>query len=225
MEFNQIMGKVALFYVPFLFALCFHEFAHGWVAKKLGDPTAENLGRVSMNPIVHMDLMGTVLFPLFAIVGGSPLFFGWAKPVPVSVGNLKNPKKDMFWIALAGPASNFFLAIIGLVLMNLKHLFGLSHELNGLLFQLLQMFVYLNLFLAVFNMIPVHPLDGGKILARFLPIRANIWLEQNAGTISMILFGLIILDSLSSGQSFVAAPVKLLYNLLAGSIGYIFMLS
>ncbi len=225
MDFNQVMGQIALFYVPFLFALCFHEFAHGWVAKKLGDSTAENLGRVSMNPLVHMDMMGTVIFPLFAIVGGSPLFFGWAKPVPVTVGNLRNPKKDMFWIALAGPASNFLLAVAGLVLMNVRPMLGLEIELDKLLFQLLQMFVYLNLFLAVFNMIPVHPLDGGKILARFLPIRANIWLEQNSQTISMILFGLIILDSLSSGQSFVALPVKILYNILAGTIGYLFMLS
>ncbi len=225
MDFSQIIGQVALFYVPFLFALCFHEFAHGWTARRLGDPTADMLGRVSMNPIVHMDLMGTVIFPLFAIVGGSPLFFGWAKPVPVNISNLKNPKKDMFWIALAGPASNFFLAIVGIFLMNLRHSFGLPPSMSMLLFQLFEMFAYLNLFLAVFNLIPVHPLDGGKILARFLPVRANIWLETNSSTISMILFGLIILDSLSSGTSFVAAPVKILYSLLAGSIGYLFMLS
>ena len=222
MDFNEILGRVALFYVPFLFALCFHEFAHGWVAKKLGDPTADNMGRVTMNPLVHMDLMGTVIFPLFAIIGSSPLFFGWAKPVPVSMANLENPKKDMFWIALAGPASNFFLAIIGLILLNLRHFAGLPYEMNEVLYELLQMFVYLNLFLAVFNMIPVHPLDGGKILARYLPIRANIWLEQNSGTISMVLFGLIILDSLSSGTSFVAMPVRFLYNVLATSIGYFF---
>lgn len=222
MDFNAIMGQIALFYVPFLFALCFHEFAHGWVARRLGDPTAENMGRVTMNPLVHMDMMGTVIFPLFAIIGSSPLFFGWAKPVPVSVGNLQNPKRDMFWIALAGPASNFLLAIVGLFLMNLRHFIGLSYEMNKLLFELLQMFVYLNLFLAVFNMIPIHPLDGGKILARFLPIRANIWLEQNSGAISMVLFGLIILDSMSSGTSFVAAPVRLLYSILANAIGYFF---
>ncbi len=225
MDFNQIMGQIALFYVPFLFALCFHEFAHSWVANRLGDSTAKNLGRLSMNPLVHMDLMGTVIFPLFAIVGGSPLFFGWAKPVPVSIGNLKNPKKDMFWIALAGPASNFILAIVGLVLINIRLKLGLPHNLSDLLLQLFQMFVYLNLFLAVFNMIPVHPLDGGKILARFLPIRTNIWLEQNSQIISMILFGLIILDSLSSGQSFVALPIKILYNILAVIIGYFFIYS
>ncbi len=223
MDFNQIMGQIALFYVPFLFALCFHEFAHSWVANRLGDSTAKDLGRLSMNPLVHMDLMGTVIFPLFAIVGGSPLFFGWAKPVPVSIQNLKNPKKDMFWIALAGPASNFILAIIGLILINIRLKLGLSHNLSDLILQLLRMFVYLNLFLAVFNMIPVHPLDGGKILARFLPIKTNIWLEQNSQIISMVLFGFIILDSLSSGQSFVALPIKILYNILAATIGFLFM--
>lgn len=222
---NAILGEVALFYVPFLFALCFHEFAHGWMAKRLGDPTADMMGRVSMNPIVHMDLMGTVIFPIFAIIGSSPIFFGWAKPVPVNVSNLKNPKKDMFWIALAGPASNFFLAIVGIILMNLRPFFGLTPDISRLLFQVFEMFAYLNLFLAVFNLIPIHPLDGGKILARFLPTRYNMWLEANSSTISMILFGMIILDSLSSGTSFVAAPVKFLYSLLAGSIGYIFMVS
>jgi Zn-dependent protease len=128
----------------------------------------------------------------------------------------------MFWIALAGPASNFFLAIIGVVLMNMRFLFPLGPDQSALYFQVLQMFVYLNLFLCFFNLIPVHPLDGGKILARFLPVRANIWLEQNSGTISMLLFAAIIFDALSPGPSFIAAPVKLLYSLLAHSVGYLF---
>jgi len=224
MDFMDMMAKVMMVYVPFLFALCFHEFAHGWVAKKLGDPTADMLGRVSMNPLVHIDLFGTVIFPLMAVLGPSPLFFGWAKPVPVSVNNLQNPKKDMFWIALAGPASNFLLAVIGFLILGFRNYAGLDPEMNRFVLEVVQTFIFFNLFLAVFNLIPVHPLDGGKILARFLPIRANMWLEQNASTISMALFGLIMLSAFTGGGLvFVTAPVKFLYNVLAALTGFIFM--
>lgn len=223
MESTEMIGKIAMFYVPFLFALCFHEFAHGWVAKKLGDPTAEVMGRVTMNPIVHMDIVGTVIFPILAIASSSPIFFGWAKPVPVSLRNLKNPKKDMFWIALAGPASNFFLALVGLLLLTFKSELGVPVAYYKLVNNSLQMFILLNLFLALFNLIPVHPLDGGKILARFLPTRANMWLEQNSSTISMGLFVLILLDAFNPGVSFIAAPVYGLYNFLAGIAGALYM--
>jgi len=225
MDFMDTMAKVMMIYVPFLFALCFHEYAHGWVAKKMGDPTAEMLGRVSMNPIVHIDLFGTVIFPLMAVLGPSPLFFGWAKPVPVSVNNLKDPKKDMFWIALAGPASNFFLATVGFIILGLRNYMGLDQEMNRLILEVVQTFIFFNLFLAVFNLIPVHPLDGGKIIARFLPLRANMWLEDNAGTISMALFGVIMISAFTGGSLFIiTAPVRFLYNVLASLTGYIFML-
>jgi Zn-dependent protease len=224
MDFMDTMAKVMMIYVPFLFALCFHEYAHGWVAKKLGDPTAEMLGRVSMNPLVHIDLFGTVIFPLMAVLGPSPLFFGWAKPVPVSVNNLKDPKKDMFWIALAGPASNFFLAVVGFIILGLRNHMGLDAEMNRLILEVVQTFIFFNLFLAVFNLIPVHPLDGGKIIARFLPIRANLWLEDNASMISMALFGLIMFSAFTGGSLvIVTAPVRFIYNVLATLTGYIFM--
>lgn len=226
MDFTDVMGRVALLYVPFLFALCFHEYAHGWVAKKLGDPTAELMGRLTLNPLAHMDILGTVVFPLLAIVGSSPLFFGWAKPVPVVVSNLKNPKNDMFWVALAGPASNFLLAIVGFLIMGLRHKLPLPEGVAQVLPQLLQMFILLNLFLCIFNLIPVHPLDGGKILARFLPYSVNKWLEDNSGTISMLLFLFIIFDGLGGGGlKIVSAPVYFLYNILEVSVGQLFLFS
>jgi Zn-dependent protease len=114
-NFVEIGHKLALFYVPFLFALCFHEFAHGWIAKTRGDNTAELMGRLTLNPMAHADMIGTFALPIMAIVFSVPIFFGWAKPVPVNIRNLKNPRVDMFWIALAGPASNILLAVLGLL--------------------------------------------------------------------------------------------------------------
>lgn len=224
MDINEILAKVALFYVPFLFALCFHEYAHGWVARRLGDPTAEMMGRLTLNPVSHMDVLGTVVFPLMAIIGSSPLFFGWAKPVPVMERNLKNPRKDMFWIALAGPASNIFLAVIGTVLLGARNYLPLSFEHSQLLLEGLRLFIIINLFLAVFNLIPVHPLDGGKIMARFLPYETNRWLEENSGMISMGLFALILIDGMGGGtMRIISAPVYFLYNVLEGTVGRIFL--
>jgi len=224
MEFNAMMAKLGLFYVPFLFALCFHEFAHGWMAKRLGDRTAEDMGRLTLNPIAHMDLMGTVIFPIMAIVGGSPLFFGWAKPVPVLERNLSDPKKDMFWIALAGPASNILLAFIGLFVMTFINFTPLNFGANPMIREGLNLFILINLFLAIFNLIPIHPLDGGKILARFLPYRANKWLEDNSGILGMALFAIIIFDGISGGaMNFISAPVHLLHNILVSFVSIIFV--
>ncbi len=102
----EYLAKVALYFVPFLLALSFHEYAHAWMAKRKGDTTAEFLGRLSLNPTVHMDILGTVILPLVAIFFSGP-FFGWAKPVPVNPRNFKDPVKDMFWVALAGPKFSF----------------------------------------------------------------------------------------------------------------------
>jgi Zn-dependent protease len=186
--------RVMVLFVPFLFALCFHEFAHGWVARKRGDNTALMMGRLTMNPLVHMDMVGTVILPLIAILNpGFGFFFGWAKPVPVNERNLKNPRADMFWIALAGPASNFLLAIMSAVI-----LFVLSRTMMTEAFYIpavrfFQTFISINLMLAIFNALPFHPLDGGKIIARFLPASVNYKLEQNEHITGLLLLPLFFL--------------------------------
>ena len=212
MDFTEVGGKLALFYVPFLFALCFHEYAHGMVAKWRGDNTAEQLGRLTLNPMAHIDLIGTVLLPIGAIVFGIPIFFGWAKPVPVNSRNLKNVRTDMFWIALAGPLSNFFLAIVATVFLFVSFRYQLLGSFEKYVGELLQMFILTNLFLGVFNMLPLHPLDGAKVLARFLPVSINYKLEQHEQATSWILMILVM----SGALRVLSIPVYSVFQILWG---------
>ena len=207
-DFNleQFLPQFAKFYIPFLFALCFHEFAHGWVAKKKGDNTAEMMGRLTLNPVSHADPFGTVLMPILGVAGVLPFVFGWAKPVPVNPSNLSKPKEDMFWIALAGPASNMLLAVLGMAVL----VFYAQNSLEQTYFEGIQYFVIINLFLCFFNLIPLHPLDGGKIIARYLPHNANRWLEDNAGMLNIVLIASIMLG----GLTFLSYIVKVAYSLL-----------
>lgn len=208
MDMTEIGFRIGTYFIPFLFALCFHEYAHGLVAKWKGDRTAELTGRLTMNPLAHMDFLGTLVLPILSIVFASPIFFGWAKPVPIDYRNLKNLKVDLFWIALAGPLSNLFLAVVGAALMGLsaRYLMGSSH-IRAIL-SILDVFIATNLFLAVFNILPIHPLDGGKVIARFLPNRWNYFLEQNEGMLSIVLMMLIF----SGALRFLALPVFWLHH-------------
>ncbi len=152
-----------------LFSLTVHEAAHAWTANRLGDPTARRLGRISLNPAVHIDPIGTILLPLVAFMAGG-LIFGWAKPVPVNPMNLKNYRRDFLVIAAAGPASNVLLATAASLLMRVG-LAGAASSggIASALFDIGFMVIQLNLLLAVFNMIPIPPLDGGTVLAGLLP--------------------------------------------------------
>ena len=166
-------GDIALQVGVLLFALSFHEMAHAWAAYRLGDTTAKDEGRLTMNPIVHVDPIMTVLFPAILILVGSPVVFGAAKPVPVNTWNLRNPKRDHMWIAAAGPASNVILATVSIVLVNvvwrpLQIADAMGQDWAGMIAQVLFLCVGIILVLATFNMIPIHPLDGSWILSRFL---------------------------------------------------------
>ncbi|MFQ5743577.1 MAG: site-2 protease family protein [Acidobacteriota bacterium] len=167
------IGLIIVQLIAFAFALSFHEMAHAWAADRLGDPTARLQGRLSMNPIVHIDPMMTVLFPALLIFAGSPVVFGAAKPVPVNTMNLEHPKQDHMWIAAAGPISNFIQAAATIVLLRLMGVPLLVAAQTGSswampVFSLLQQLLVVNLVLGIFNLIPLYPLDGSWILSRFL---------------------------------------------------------
>lgn len=217
MDIWNLGARLFFFFVPFLFALCFHEFAHGLVAKMRGDNTAQMMGRLTLNPIVHMDLIGTLILPILAIILGSPISFGWAKPVPVNSRNLKKPLVDMFWIALAGPLSNIFLAVVGALALGLSAKFFSNSQYIKSIYTLLDGFIMVNLFLAFFNIIPLHPLDGGKVLARFLPAEVNYKLEQNEQVTSLVLMMLILGGLLS----FLSIPVMWSHSVLIQLAGLI----
>jgi Zn-dependent protease len=164
-------ARVFITFIVLLFSLTVHETAHAWTASRLGDPTARLLGRVSLNPVVHADLVGTVLFPLLAIVGNLPLI-GWAKPVPVNVRNLRRGRRDYVFVAAAGPVSNLLLAVvasIGLDLITVSPMRLGEPNLSAPLASLLTQAIRLNVLLAVFNMLPIPPLDGGNVLSGLLP--------------------------------------------------------
>jgi Zn-dependent protease len=202
MDFIEIGAQVGLYFVPFLFSLCFHEYAHGWVAEKLGDNTARVMGRLSMNPLVHADPIGTFVLPIAAILFHTP-FFGWANPVPVNERNFKRPRQDMFWVAAAGPGSNILLAIVGAFLIGGAQVMigDPSQKLAAMKF--LNVFMIINLSLAFFNLIPIHPLDGGKVIARFLPDKVNDQLEANQHITSLLLLILFI----GGGLRILAYPI------------------
>jgi Zn-dependent protease len=207
----EIAVKLGIFFVPFLFSLCFHEYAHGQVAKWRGDNTAEVMGRLTMNPLAHLDMVGTVILPVVSILLSSPIFFGWAKPVPVNPSRLRSPRTDMFWVALAGPLSNVILAIVGAFVFAFLATRSSSDATVGLsLAKIMNLFVSLNLFLAFFNLIPIHPLDGGKVLARFLPPSINAKLEANEHISSWILLFLV----LSGALTLLAYPVEAMSRFL-----------
>ncbi len=150
--------------LPALFvALVVHEYAHGFVAHKLGDNTAKFMGRLTFNPLAHIDLFGTIILPLMLIMTRSPVVFGYAKPVPVNFYNLRNPKKDMIWVGLAGPLANFIVAALTFLIL-LTGFIGHSG-----IFGFLVTVMLINLVLGVFNLIPIPPLDGSRILMGLLP--------------------------------------------------------
>jgi Zn-dependent protease len=180
---------IAFSLILFFLAVVVHEFAHGWIAYKFGDPTAKYSGRLTLNPLAHIDPIGTIVLPIFLLITGSPILFGWAKPVPVNFLGLHNPKKDMIWVGLAGPCANILLAIAISMIIKIK--------LPPLPLQILHQFMLLNLVLAIFNLMPIPPLDGSRVVMGLLPPKLAykyMKLEQFGFVLVVILLYLGIFD-------------------------------
>jgi len=168
MEFNEITKMIAVFAVPVIFAITLHEAAHGYVARHFGDTTAFALGRISLNPTRHIDLVGTIFLPLVTLFAtGGRIMFGWAKPVPVNFHALRRPKRDMLWVALAGPAANLVMALVWAAALKIGALSGLRQ--SDFLLQVPIAGVEVNLVFMALNLLPILPLDGGRVVVSLLP--------------------------------------------------------
>lgn len=175
---NDLIQTITVYALPVLFAITLHEASHGYVARFFGDNTAAQAGRITLNPLPHIDPIGTIAVPLFLLftttmMGGAGLLFGWAKPVPVNWSHLRNPKRDMLWVALAGPASNLVMAIGWALGLRFMLEYGIPH--TGFFPRMAIAGVWVNLVLMALNLIPLPPLDGGRVVFSLLP---NKWAYQ-----------------------------------------------
>jgi len=188
---SNLIQTVLIYALPVLFAITIHEAAHGYVARALGDNTAYAMGRVTLNPLKHIDLVGTILMPLMLYFAtGGTFLFGYAKPVPVNFGQLRRPKRDMIWVALAGPASNLIQALLWAVLFAVLRFSGVEER----FFLIMALAgVLVNLVMWAFNLFPLPPLDGGRILVGLLPWRAANALSRVEPWGFFIVLGLVLL--------------------------------
>jgi len=205
-EFIQIFGFIVL-----IFSIVIHEFSHGWMADQLGDPTARYMGRLTLNPIPHIDPIGSVLLPLFLLFSGSGFIIGWAKPVPYNPYNLKDQKKGPALVALAGPLSNLLIAVVfGIMIRILAFQDIVVYAATIDFFSLI---VFYNILLAVFNLVPIPPLDGSKILSYFLPVSFQGIMETVEK--NYVLFFMLFIFF---GFELITPIVYLLFDLIVGNI-------
>lgn len=176
-EFTLIQ-KIIIYSIPVIFAITVHEVAHGWMASRLGDQTARMMGRLTLNPVKHIDPVGTIMVPIIMLMF-TPFMLGWAKPVPVNWRNLRHPRRDMAWVAVAGPAANLLMLVIWALLAKFILLSGAGKSEYGLPFMAMAMGgILINIVLIVLNLLPVPPLDGSRIVSSLLPPRSAIFYNR-----------------------------------------------
>lgn len=217
MDIAEILFKASTWILPALIAITFHEAAHGFVALRFGDDTALRAGRVTFNPVRHIDLFGTIILPGLLLAMRAPFLFGYAKPVPVNFGRLRRPRRDMVWVAAAGPGINLVLAIASALLIHIAQL--LPPVAHDWAVQNLINSVYLNVILAVFNMLPLPPLDGGRVAVGLLPDALAYPLARLERWGMFIIIGFLFILPLIGGQ--LGMDLNIFSWLLSGPVDYL----
>jgi len=215
---NEIIQTIAVYALPVLFAITLHEAAHAYAAKYFGDLTAYSQGRMSLNPTKHIDLFGTILIPVMLALVGSPFLFGYAKPVPIDFSQLRHPKKDMAWVALAGPMANF---VMGLMWMALFFLLDAADIDEAYFYEVARAGVKINLILFAFNLFPLPPLDGGRILTSVLPNRYAFRFARIEPYGFFIMIGLMMLNLLNYWMMPVITGANTLLNILISPLKFL----
>ena len=215
MDIANVIQTIAIYALPVLFAITIHEAAHGYVARYFGDDTAWGLGRVTLNPIKHIDPLGTIAMPLMLYLATSGAFlFGYAKPVPVQFGRLRNPKRDMIWVALAGPVSNLLQALLWGILLYALQGAGVTEP---FFVKMCQAGLLVNVVMFVFNLFPLPPLDGGRVLVGLLPFKQAVLVSRVEPWGFFVVMGLVLTGVISTiwMKPLMSATYAFLHTVLA----------